>query len=245
MPCHILSIRVDVLPIKEILHTILHFLETSDHPRQIITANSIMVSYVPANKRLQKAFEHADLVVADSVGIRWAARTLNQPIPSHIPGIDLLNLCLDAAEQHGYSVYCLGGKPGIIDEAVKTIARTHPKLKITGFNHGFFSESEFEFIRQEIKTKKPDCVFVGLDTPRQEIWIHEHRNVLNTSVIMGVGGSFDILAGTLHRAPQIFRILQCEWLFRFLQEPWRIWRLRRLPVFVFLVISETIQKKLK
>lgn len=229
------DIPVDFLPKKEILEKI-HALVRVRQPAQIVTLNSLMLNYALGDTELLAAIRGAALVVPDSIGIviaalmRGAAR--NGARPGRIPGIDLLMDICGLAEEFGYSVFLLGSRPETIPKAAISLKEKFPDLKIAGFYHGYFNAQEEEEIIHKIASAAPDIVFVGLDIPRQEKWIFKYLPKLCTNIVMGVGGSFDVISGKLKRAPAFMRTLGLEWLFRLIQEPWRIGRILNLPVFL-------------
>lgn len=237
MPCTILNVAVDTISRSDIVKKINTFI-ASGHTHHIITANSIMLMHAFKDPGLARTFKKASLVSADSIGICWAARFLREPMPPLFPGIDLMAHCLACADKNAFAIYLIGSKERSLRKAIQNIQRTYPHLHVAGSHHGYFTPDEEHAIIDEIGRLKPAFIFVGLDTPRQEMWISQTIPKVPSTVIIGVGGSFDILSGVLLRAPTIARDLHIEWLFRMLQQPWRIWRLRYLLHFVFLVLLQ-------
>lgn len=235
----ILDANVDNLELKEIIDRVKGFVQ-SGRPNMIITANSLMVNCISGDNRLKKVFDEAALVLADSVGIVWASKCLGEPALKRIPGIDLMIEICSLAARKNYSLYLLGAHNKIVEKAAEELRKKLPSLKIAGTHHGYFTGSandERDVIR-EIKETRPDILFVGMDVPRQEKWLHEHMEELGVSVCMGIGGSFDVISGRFERAPLWVRRMGLEWAYRFLLQPWRITRLIKLPVFVYKVFRQ-------
>ncbi len=207
-------------------------------PRQIITANPLMLLAAQNHAGLAAAFRAADLVVADSTGVVWAARRAGRRIPK-VPGVDLMErLCAEAAAD-GRRVGLLGAAPGVAEAAAAALARRYPGLRVAFVQDGFFSPSEEGAVIARAAATAPDLLFVALDTPRQDAWIHDHLPRLGARVVMGVGGSFDVLSGRLRRAPRWMQNLGLEWLFRLLQEPRRWRRMTALPRFVLKTLKNS------
>ncbi|HOW28560.1 MAG TPA: WecB/TagA/CpsF family glycosyltransferase [Elusimicrobiota bacterium] len=232
----ILGFAVDAIPFDRVVARIEEsiLLKRSD---QIITANSLMLLEAEKDPELADVFRRAELVVPDSAGILWAGRWQGNPLPEQIPGIDLmLRLCDDAARK-GWSVYLLGAAPGVAAETARELARRYPGLRIAGNRSGYFSDDDLPGVLKDISSSGAQLLFVGLDVPRQEKWIRRHLTQLNVNAAMGVGGSFDVISGRLRRAPVWMRRMGLEWMFRFLQQPWRIVRISHLPLFVWKVLT--------
>lgn len=240
MSCTILSVSIDTISSEEIYQRIESFIH-STKTHHIITANSIMIKQACGNNDLSNVFRRADLVVADSVGVIWAAKILKEPIPRLFPGIDLMDLCFTYAAQRGLPVYLLGGKQDVITMAVHAVQKKYISLRIAGFRNGYFSKEEENSVFEDIQRAHPAFVFVGIGSPRQEMWISKNLHRFRSPFVMGIGGSFDVIAGTLIRAPLCIRMAGCEWIFRTVQQPWRIWRIRQLPLFAFLVFLQKLK----
>lgn len=235
----ILTLPIDRVTLTQILQIIKNFIR-SKKAHQIITLNSLMVNESFKDGEIGEILHRADLVLADSIGIFWAMRFLGKPLPEVIPGIDLIFELCKMSEREGYRIYLLGAKEEIIERTVLRLKKIFPQLKLVGYRHGYFASDEEKEVTREIKNLSPDILFVGLGSPKQEKWIFAHLRELNISLAIGVGGSFDIISGRLSRAPRWMRILGVEWLYRFLQEPWRIKKIVNLPIFVFRVILSRI-----
>lgn len=207
-------------------------------PRQVITANPLILMAAEAHAGLAAALRAADLVVADAVGVVWAARRGGRSIP-RVPGIELMDRLCAAAAVDGARVGLLGAVPGVAEEAAGALQRRHPGLNVVFVQDGFFSQAEEDAVLARARAARPDYLFVALDTPRQDDWIHRRLDALGARVVMGVGGSFNVFAGRLRRAPPWMQKLGLEWLYRLWQEPRRWRRMAALPRFVLRVLKNT------
>lgn len=209
-------------------------------PSQVVTLNALMVNHAFDDAALARVVSEAAVVVADSIGVTWAADMLAGVSVERVPGIDLIyTLCVMAAAQ-GRSVFLLGSRDGVARAAAARLCADIPGLAIAGTRDGYFSPEDEQSVITAVRTARPDIVLVGMDVPRQEKWIAEHRIALGASVVMGVGGSFDVLSGALRRAPRWMRATGTEWLYRCAAQPWRVARIKDLPVFVARVLVQKV-----
>ena len=207
-------------------------------PGIIVTPNSEIVVRAREDRHLKKILEKASLSIPDGIGLVWASRLKGQPLKERVPGIDFMTELLAVAARESYGVYFLGARPGVAGEAAERLKKELPGLQVRGFRHGYFTPEEEVTIVEEIKRLKPHFLFVGLGAGKQEKWIQKYYRELGVPVAVGVGGSFDVLAGRVSRAPLIFRKRGLEWLYRLLQQPYRFLRLLTLLKFARLAIRE-------
>lgn len=204
-------------------------------PHLIVTANPEAVMAARKDPELAAAIRGADLVVADGIGVVWAARRLGRPLPGRVAGVDLmLGLCA-WAERAGRSVFLLGGVPGVTEAAARSLAARYPGLRIAGTRDGYRSLRAADAVEQ-IAASSADLLFAGLGMPLQEKWLARHLDRLNVRVAMGVGGSLDVLAGRVRRAPRWLRRLHLEWLYRLLRQPSRWRRQTALLAFAWAIL---------
>lgn len=203
----------------------------------IVTANPEIVMYSQENLPYQKIIKSADLIVPDGVGIIIASQILKNPIQERIAGYDLMLQLLQLANRHQWRIYLLGGRPESNEKAVKHIATKYPGVQIAGSHHGYFSGEE-DKIREEIYRANADIVFVALGFPKQEKWIADHFDQFSKGVFMGVGGSIDVLAGVVKRAPRVWQKMNLEWLYRLIKQPSRWRRMMALPKFIMEIIRQ-------
>ncbi len=165
----------------------------------------------------------ADLVGVDGAGIILGARLFGIHVPERVAGVDLMHNILALCAERGYRPYLLGARPEVLETALSKLKQTHPNIEIAGSHHGYFKSEQEADIIEAIRVAQPDCLFVGMPTPRKERFMAAHRAALEVPFVMGVGGGIDILAGHVRRAPDFWQRNGLEWLYRVLQEPRRMW----------------------
>ena len=212
----------------------------------VITANASHLCMMRRDPELAQACRAGNLIVADGMSVVWALRASGQHAPERVAGVDLMACLLQAAEEHGLGVYFLGAKPDVVRTLVDRSRARHPGLRIAGFRDGYFDPSEHSEIVEEIRASGAHMLFVGMPTPFKETWCERHRQRLDVPVIMGVGGSFDVLAGFIKRAPRWVQALGLEWGWRLLMEPRKLWKryLTTNSEFVWLAGREIVARRL-
>ena len=203
----------------------------------VCTPNPEIVLLARRDPDLMEAVNGADLVLADGIGVLWASKTLGTPLPERVAGYDFLLALL--ARMEG-SVYILGGRGDAAEKAAAAIARDHPGLTVAGWCDGFITD-ELRLIA-ELGEKEPDLLMVCLGAGKQELWMAAHRD-LPVGLMAGLGGSVDVLAGAVPRAPAWWRDRGLEWLYRLIKQPWRIRRQLRLPGYVLAVLRQKRKNK--
>jgi N-acetylglucosaminyldiphosphoundecaprenol N-acetyl-beta-D-mannosaminyltransferase len=210
----------------------------SRRPHRVVTGNPIMLMVGLENPSFHRALATAELVVPDGAGVVWAARHVKQPVKERVAGFDLMHELLREGEKRSWSVYLLGASPEIIATAYANLQREYPGICFVGHRDGYFSDKEDGSVVAAVRAANPDLLFVARATMNQEPWIEKYQKVLGVPVIMGVGGSFDVVSGKLKRAPAFFRRMGLEWFYRLIQEPSRYKRMLVLPRFAFKVIKD-------
>ncbi|GFN32676.1 WecB/TagA/CpsF family glycosyltransferase [Paenibacillus xylaniclasticus] len=204
----------------------------------VITANPIMVMTAVEDPGYHAMMRTAELIIPDGTGVVWAAGYVGEPVAERVPGFDLLHRLMDVGQTKGWSVYLLGTDQQTIDTAADNLRLKFPRTRIVGVRNGYFGPEQDAEVVAAIREAKPDILFVARSATTQEPWIARYKHELNVPLVMGVGGSFDIIAGKLKRAPKLFQKLRLEWFYRLLQEPSRYKRMLVLPKFVIKVIRE-------
>jgi N-acetylglucosaminyldiphosphoundecaprenol N-acetyl-beta-D-mannosaminyltransferase len=166
----------------------------------------------------------SDVVFADGMSVVWASRLLGRPLPERVAGIDLMHRILERGQSRGYRIYLLGATREVVDTAATRMRERHPGIAIVGLQHGYFTDAEEEAVASAIVDAKPDVLFVAMTSPRKERFLARWSSRLGVPVCHGVGGSLDVLAGKVERAPERWQHLGLEWLYRVKQEPRRLWR---------------------
>jgi N-acetylglucosaminyldiphosphoundecaprenol N-acetyl-beta-D-mannosaminyltransferase len=190
----------------------------------VITANASHLCMMRRDRPLAQACKAASLTVADGMSVVWALRASGQPVPERVAGVDLMARLLAAAEAHGLGVYFLGARPEVVAALVERCRARHPSLKIAGYRDGYFGPDDHPAIVETIRASGAHMLFVGMPSPFKEAWCETYRERLAVPVIVGVGGSFDVLAGFIRRAPRWVRSIGFEWFWRLLMEPRKLWK---------------------
>lgn len=175
------------------------------------------------NQLLRTSLVDCDVLLADGQSIVWASKLLGRPLPERVAGIDLFEQLLSLAHDEQRSIYLLGARPAVLARLIEKLATRFPGLRIAGSHHGYFDESEGTQIAESICRSGADMLFIGMTSPRKEIFLGTFAPFLTVPVLHGVGGSFDILAGYTKRAPSAWQRRGMEWAYRVLQEPHRLW----------------------
>jgi N-acetylglucosaminyldiphosphoundecaprenol N-acetyl-beta-D-mannosaminyltransferase len=202
----------------------------------IVTANPEIVMHARTDTDYLYTLSKADYIIPDGIGVVIASRLKKQPLIERVPGFELMEELLALSNEHPIKVYIVGAKPEVLEKAVVNVKKKYPNLHLVGYHHGYF-EDENEEIIHEIQESEPDLVLVALGFPRQEKWIKENMSRVQKGVFIGVGGSIDVLAGHVKRAPVIWQKVHLEWFYRLLQQPSRWRRMVVLPQFIFHVLK--------
>ncbi|MDI6815985.1 MAG: polysaccharide pyruvyl transferase CsaB [Actinomycetota bacterium] len=229
---YILGVRFDAFEMDEAIAAIEDLIKEGK-PHLIVTLNAEMMVMAKKDAAFRKVLQGAHLVVPDSIGIVWAGK-----LRTRVPGIDMIEEMAKVAVRKGYRIYMVGSEEGIAQEAALKLQERYPGLNIVGIESGFFSNKEESGLVERIRQAAPDILLVGLGMGKQEKWIAGHLHQLGVPACIGVGGSFDVIAGQVKRAPEWVRGAGLEWLYRFAQQPTRFKRILALPRFVYLVIRE-------
>jgi len=233
----ILDVNVDSVKMIEAID-IVEKLMDAQKPSFIATANAEMIMMADQDEELKSILNHADLVVPDGAGTVWAARHLGVSMPERVAGYDLTQHLLARAPQTKKRVFFFGSAPGVADKAKIKAESEYPGIQIVGVRDGYFKKEQEQDIIDQIKNARPDLLLAALGVPKQEKWLYEHLQELNVPVSIGVGGTLDVMAGVMKRAPLWMQKAKLEWLFRGLLQPKRIGRLIALPRFVIKVYAQ-------
>ncbi|WP_410515275.1 WecB/TagA/CpsF family glycosyltransferase [Paenibacillus sp. BR2-3] len=233
----IYGIPVSKLDLKETVSYLVKVV-SSRQPHQIITANPIMVMSALESSAYMDIMTSAELVVPDGTGVVWAAERVGNPVKERVAGFDLLHELLRVGESYKWKVYLLGSTPEVIRETARRLQMQYPGIIIAGFRDGYFGPEEDEEVVSAIVSTEPDILFVARGADSQEPWIAKYKSRLAVPIMMGVGGSFDVISGKSRRAPKAFQKLRIEWLYRLLKEPTRYRRMLALPKFALKVLRD-------
>lgn len=204
----------------------------------IISGNPEILFNGLNDEKLNSTFNAEDaIIIPDGVGTVIASKLVKDPVKEKIAGIEVMHEVLLQSVKEGKGIYLLGAEEEVLQSCVKNIKRDIKGINIVGAHNGFFDLNNCEDLINDIKSKNPWAIFVAMGSPRQEKFINLIKDDTNCKVYMGVGGSFDIFAGKLTRAPKWMQKLGLEWVHRVVREPWRIKRLGAIPKFLFLVVK--------
>ena len=238
---HIVGVPIHAATFEDLLDAIAAWIADGTRTYQICTASPEFVMIAQTDRGFMRVLHEADLCVPDGVGLLFAARYLGKRLPERVTGSDGVPLIAQRAAREGWRLFLLGAGPGIADKAAQRLQEQFPGLDIAGTFAGSPAADEADAIITRINASRADVLLVAYGAPKQDLWIAEHLTKLpSVRVAMGVGGTFDFLAGTAKRAPQWMRSLGLEWLWRLLLEPWRAKRIwTAVVVFPFLVLTRS------
>ncbi|WP_143591461.1 WecB/TagA/CpsF family glycosyltransferase [Thermoactinospora rubra] len=184
--------------------------------------NAAKIVKMRSDRELRESVSSCDLVLADGQSVVWASRLLRQPLPERVAGIDLFTELMAEGSERGYRAYFLGAENEVLERMLQTVRARYPGLVVAGARDGYFTDEEAGPVADEIAAAKPDLLFLGMTSPKKEIFLASYAHRIDVGVVHGVGGSFDVLGGRTRRAPLSWQRLGLEWLYRLLQEPRRL-----------------------
>lgn len=239
---HILGVPVDLVTMESTLDCVRAMLQDNS-THMILAVNPEKVIAAQRNPDLLQVLEDASLVIPDGIGVVAAARILGKGRMQRVPGADLMPAICDLAAQERHSVFLLGAKPEIVERAAVILQQRYPGLKVAGTQHGYVPESQVDELIETINASAADVLFVGLGSPRQELWMARYNERLDVKICQGVGGTFDAICGHPPRAPRVIQKLHLEWFYRLITQPQRLVRQTSLPRFVLQVVREAAFRK--
>ena len=206
----------------------------------VVTPNPEIVEVCRENLAARQAVNGADLVLPDGIGVVKGAKMLGTPLKEKVPGIEFAAGLMERMAAEGRSLYLLGAKPGVAETAGEKLAAKYPGLKIAGTQDGYFQEDGP--VVEAIRQSGADCVFVCLGAPKQELWMSRHGQATGARLLCGLGGSLDVFAGVVERAPKFWSDHGLEWFYRLCKNPRRAGRMMKLPLFLVHVEKEKRRK---
>ncbi len=238
------GLTVDALSMAEAIGRCTDTIERGGY-LSIGVINAAKVVAMRRNPALRQAVADCDIILADGQSVVWASRLLGSPLPERVAGIDLFMELLAKAARRSFRVYFLGARPEILRRTLAEVSRRFPGLAIAGARDGYYSADEMEQVAADIRQSGADLLFVGMSSPRKELFLSRWGESSGVKVVHGVGGSFDILAGLTRRAPIWYQRHGLEWLYRAQQEPIRLGRryLTTNVAFLLLVAAEAAHRR--
>lgn len=223
----IMDVPVDAVSMDEALTMIKNKIDQKSK-LHVVTINAEMIMLTKTDLEFFEILKNAGLLIPDGSGVVWALRKNNIKVKK-LPGIELAENCIGNINS---KIYMLGGSPEVIKKAYDNLNHKYPNNNIVGFSDGYFKTENEDEIINKINATNADILLIGLGVPRQEKWITKNMSKINASVLIGVGGSFDVFSGKIKRAPILMQKFHLEWLYRLYKEPWRWKRMLVLPKFV-------------
>jgi len=230
-------VRVDDVTTDETL-MLMEGMVAARHPCQVVTVNPEFIMRARDDRAFREVLESADLALPDGQGVLWAARRLRCPLRERVTGSDTVPRIAALSAARSYRLFLLGARPGVAEAAAVVLAREHPGVQVVGTYAGSPAVEEEAEVTARVIAARPDFLFVAYGAPAQDLWIHRNLTRLGVPVCMGVGGTFDFIAGITPRAPLWMRERGLEWAYRLWQQPWRWRRMLALPVFAWLVLCQ-------
>ena len=229
MRVNILGVDFDNYTMDEALDAGMALLEQPG-PHYVVTPNPEIVEICRENEAARRAVGGAALVIPDGIGVMYGAKILGTPLKQRLPGIEFAQGLMARMARQGKSLYLLGAKPGVAEQAAERLRKDYPGLVIAGTHDGYFQDDGP--VTDAIRASGADVVFVCLGAPKQELWMEKNGAATGAHLLLGLGRALDVFAGVVQRAPAIFCKLGLEWLYRLLKQPSRIGRMARLPLFL-------------
>jgi N-acetylglucosaminyldiphosphoundecaprenol N-acetyl-beta-D-mannosaminyltransferase len=237
----ILGVPVDCVTMNDAVKSAATMLGGS-RPQSILAVNPEKVMRAQREPRLLGQLQRAGLLIPDGIGVVMAVRLLRLGSMERVPGSELMPQLCALAAKTGHRVFLFGGSPEVNDRTVSVLRQQYPGLTIAGSQHGYLKDEEMPSLIARINGVKTDLLFVALGSPKQELWIDRYLPKLSVKVCQGVGGTFDVIAGKVKRAPAAFREHHIEWFYRLVTNPRRLHRQTALPRFVFQVFKQRVMK---
>lgn len=221
-PIHIAGVPMHPWTMDQTVAEISRRLDAGEFMQHVVVNVAKLVS-MQSDNALKDAVVCCDIINIDGMGVVWGGRFLGLEIPERVAGIDLFHQLLALAERDQHSVFFLGAKADVVETAVERLRNIYPQLSIAGYHHGYFWDNEVAVVDQ-IKKSNARMLFVAITSPKKEQFIADWRSQLGVGFAMGVGGTFDVVAGKTKRAPQWMQQTGLEWFYRLAQEPGRMWK---------------------
>jgi N-acetylglucosaminyldiphosphoundecaprenol N-acetyl-beta-D-mannosaminyltransferase len=219
----ILGIPVNAMTMSQVLDCVDTAIEKKE-PLHIGVINAAKLVNMHRDQYLKDDVLASDLVLADGSAVVLAGKILGQPLPERVAGIDLMTGIFERGKSRNYRIFCLGATEEISEKVAKRIKQDYPGVVLAGRRNGYFSAEEEKEVAAEIAASKADVLFVAMTSPKKENFMAKWNDTMNVTVCHGVGGSFDVMAGKVERAPEAWQKLGLEWLYRVKQEPGRLWK---------------------
>ena len=234
---HLLGVPLDCVNMKQSLERVDDMI-CGQCPQAVIAINPEKIIKAQSDAKLLHWLHQAGLLIPDGIGAVVGVRFLTAEAIERVPGSELMPAICERSVAKGYKLFLFGARPEVNQKAVEVLTRRYPGIRIVGNQHGFVKDSEMPALVERINASEADVLFVALGSPRQELWMEQYLPQLNVKVCQGVGGTFDVIAGNVQRAPLVFRRLHLEWFYRLITNPKRLVRQTALPKFALSVLRQ-------
>lgn len=218
-----LNTYVDALTMEETLEKIQTYIDNKECVQHVVI-NAGKINLMQENEELVKIINECPIINADGQSIVWGSKLLGNTLPERVAGIDIFTELVRISSEKGYKPYFFGAKEEVVTEVVRKFKDMYPNLQVAGYRNGYFKEEESESIAEDINKSGADILFVAFSSPMKEFWIRKNMDIMKVPFAMGVGGSFDVIAGKTTRAPKWMQKCGLEWFHRFIQEPRRMFK---------------------
>ena len=240
MKVKLFNIEIDALSMSQTLDIVEDAVANDKHIHHTVV-NAGKIVLMQEDKELEKSVNEADLINADGQAVVWASKMLGSPLPERVSGIDLMEKLVKRSFEKGYRCYFLGAEEDVVSNLITLYKKKYSNNVLAGYRNGYFKKSDEKRIAKVISQSNANILFVAITSPKKEIFLNTYKKELkNINFIMGVGGSFDVIAGKVNRAPKWMQDIGFEWLYRVIQEPRRMF-MRYLvgnTKFIYLVLKE-------
>lgn len=243
----LLGCSFDQVGMQSTVERCLEWCDGSRVPHTVVTMNAALLCMMRRDPDLRNACLGGDLIVADGVPVVWTSRLCGRALPERVAGVDLMVRLLSEGAARGLGVYFLGARQEVVQKLVHYCRSAHPGLEIVGWRDGYFGADKHSTVAAEIAERRPHMLFVGMPSPFKETWCERYKDTLGVPVIVGVGGSFDVLTGYVRRAPGMLQKIGMEWSWRLAMEPRKMWKryLRTNSEFLWIASGEVLRSRMR
>ncbi len=214
-------------------------------PHMLVTVNAATLVEMRRHHKLRRACHSSQLVVPDGMSVVWATKLVGTPVAERVAGVELMERLLEMGSEEKLRFYFLGSKREVLDKLVQVCRTRYPGVTIVGTQDGYFREDQQSSIVERIQAADADILLIGMPTPFKEVWCHENKEALGVPVQIGVGGSFDVITGTISRAPVWMQRIGMEWVWRLMMEPRRLWKRYLIgnTTFIWLTLCSAFRRR--
>ena len=236
-----MGVPVDAITMNDTIQQIHQSIEKGEKI-QHMAINTMIILRMVEDPEFMHTLSNCEIINADGIGIIWASKLLGNPLPERVTGIDLMESLIELCASQGFKPYFLGAQEEVVQQTVAHYRQQFPALEIAGYRNGYFKDEDEQQIAEDIRDSGADMLFVAISSPKKEIFLGRWRQTMNIHYCMGVGGSFDVVAGKFARAPEWVQQMGLEWAYRWKQEPRRMFRRNAvdMPKFVAMVLANKV-----